>query len=162
MTTCHDIYDDSHPMHSTTRVVVGVDGSDPSKTALQWAARIAPSLGATLEAVIAWDYPTNYGWAVGIPENWRPDIDATKVLEATLDEVFDAHRPPDLLALTRQGQASSVLLEASRGADMLVVGSRGHGGFTGLLLGSVSASCAEHAHCPVLVAHGQPNAGPTP
>ncbi len=135
------------------RIVVGVDGSEPSKEALRWAARLAPGLGATIEAVIAWEFPTNFGWAVEAGD-WRPDHDAGVILEETLTDVFGSTRPPGLVASVQEGRAASVMLEAARDADMLIIGSRGHGGFTGLLLGSVSAECAEHSSCPVLVVHG--------
>lgn len=135
------------------RIVVGVDGSAPSKAAVRWAARIAAATGATIEAIAAWHFPETYGWPV-VMEDWRPDVDAEKLLQQTLDEVFGAQRPTGLQAVVTQGSARDVLLSASAGAEMLVVGSRGHGGFAGLLLGSVSAACAEHAQCPVLVVHG--------
>lgn len=137
------------------RIVVGVDGSDTSKAALRWAARMAPVVGGALEAVIAWEYPTNFGWSVGFGD-WRPDIDAAKALEATIDEVFGSERPAHLTVTVQEGGAGQVLLAASADADLLVVGSRGHGGFAGLLLGSVSTVCAEHAVCPVLVVHADP------
>jgi nucleotide-binding universal stress UspA family protein len=76
--------------------------------------------------------------------------------------VFGGRRPPGLRTDVREGNAARVLLEASEGARMLVVGSRGHGGFAGLLLGSVSAACAEHASCPVLVLHGTTPPPPAP
>ena len=135
------------------RIVVGVDGSEPSKAALRWAARLAPAIGATIEAVIAWEFPTNFGWAVEAGD-WRPDRDAETILNETLDGAFGSARPDGLVGTVREGRTASVLLEAARGAEMLIIGSRGHGGFTGLLLGSVSAECAEHASCPVLVVHG--------
>jgi nucleotide-binding universal stress UspA family protein len=138
------------------RIVVGVDGSKSSKAALGWAARLVPVVGGDIEAIIAWDFPLSYGAAVGFPEGWRPDIDASKVLTEALDDVFGAHRPPGLVTSVRRGYTSAVLLDASRDAEMLIVGSRGHGGFTGLLLGSVSAACTEHARCPVLVVHDEP------
>ena len=138
----------------TGRIVVGIDGSEPSKSALRWAARIAGATGHSIEAVTAWHYPQSYGWPV-VMEDWRPDVDAEKVLQETLDEVFGPHRPPGLQAVVVEGAARDVLLTAGRGAEMLVVGSRGHGGFTGLLIGSVSAACAEHATCPVVVVHGE-------
>ncbi len=140
---------------TTRRVVVGVDGSPSSLAALKWGAQVAATLGATVHAVIAWQYPTTYGAAVYLGD-WRPDVDAEKVLEEALDEAFGAQRPPGLVTSVAPGTAREVLLEASRGAQLLVVGSRGHGGFAGLLLGSVSAACAEHAYCAVLVARGNP------
>lgn len=137
------------------RIVVGVDGSESSKLALQWAARIAAATGATIETVTAWDMPVSYGWAIAA-DDWNPEADAFKVLSETIDQTFDGARPPGLRTVVRRGNAARVLLDESKGAQMLVVGSRGHGGFAGLLLGSVSETCAEHAHCPVLVVHGAP------
>ena len=136
-----------------TRIVVGVDGSPESKTALRWAARLAAAIGATVQAVIAWEFPQTYGWPVAV-DGWRPDVDAAKVVQDTIDEVFGPQRPTGLETVVTEGHPSDVLLGAGKDALMLVVGSRGHGGFAGLLLGSVSAACAEHAHCPVLVVHG--------
>lgn len=138
------------------RVVVGVDGSEPSRAALRWAARLAPAINGEIEAVIAWEFHMRYGWTVGVDEGWRPDLDAGHVLDDTLDDVFGNNRPKNLVTSVREGGASYQLLAASSDADLLVVGSRGHGGFTGLLLGSVSTTCAEHASCPVLVVHGEP------
>lgn len=143
------------PETGVKRIVVGVDGSAPSRAALRWAQLIAGATKATIQAVIAWEYPTSYGWAIDT-DDWQPDADAEKVLEQTLDSVFGANRPPGLRAVVTRGHAREVLLSASNEAEMLVVGSRGHGGFAGLLLGSVSAACAEHAKCPVLVVHGEP------
>ena len=138
------------------RIVVGVDGSQSSKSALRWAARLQPVFGGQIEAVTSWEWPSSYGWGVALPSDWRPDLDAAKALEAAVDEVFGSERPAGLVCSVREGRASYVLLEASDGADLLIVGSRGHGGFAGLLLGSVSTACTEHAKCPVLVAHGDP------
>jgi nucleotide-binding universal stress UspA family protein len=136
-----------------SRVVVGVDGSEPSKAALRWAVRIAGLTSSRIVAVTAWDYPITYGFPVQA-EGWDPAADAELVVRTTLDEVFGATPPAGLETHVQRGHASDVLLQASDGAEMLVVGSRGHGGFAGLLLGSVSATCAEHARCPVLVVHG--------
>jgi nucleotide-binding universal stress UspA family protein len=133
------------------RVVVGVDGSESSKQALRWAARLAAADGSRIEAITAWDYPPSFNAPVDV--NWRPDVDADTVSRETLDEVFGDDRPAGLEARVVHGSARTVLIDASRGASLLVVGSRGHGGFAGLLLGSVSSACSEHAHCPVLVLH---------
>jgi nucleotide-binding universal stress UspA family protein len=135
------------------RVIVGVDGSPPSKQALRWAAHFATSVGARVEAVSAWDYPATYGWAAW-PQEWDPAADAQKALTSTVDEVFGTQRPAGLELTVRQGAAAGVLLSEAKGALMVIVGSRGHGGFVGMLLGSVSAKVAEHAACPVLVVHG--------
>jgi len=135
------------------RVVVGVDGSSHSEQALRWGAFFAGTIGARLDAVTAWQYPTSYGWAAP-PTDWDPSRDMDGVVRDAVQRAF-GDRPPVTIELTvREGGAAQVLLEACEGADMLVVGSRGHGGFVGLLLGSVSASVAEHAPCPVLVVHG--------
>ena len=139
-------------------IVVGVDGSQPSKHALRWAEFIASSTRSTIQVVAAWQPYTaasgmGYG-SVAVPEDWAAESDTAKWVAETVDEVFGARRPAGLQIISRQGVTAHVLLEASSDARMLVVGSRGHGGFAGLLLGSVSSACAEHAACPVLVIHG--------
>jgi nucleotide-binding universal stress UspA family protein len=149
----------TEPHPAGTRIVVGVDGSEPSKLALSWAVRIAATTGASIDAVMAWHFPVNYGWGFVPPDEWDPETDATKCLSDTVHETLSAERPSGLRLLVRQGLPAKVLLDESKGATMLIVGSRGHGGFAGLLLGSVSANCAEHAECPVLVIHGD---RPTP
>ena len=140
------------------RIVVGVDGSPHSQQALRWAAHLAAVFGARLDAVTAWEFPVMYGWSV--PSDWDPAQDMDKVLGDTLRAVFGDQPPAGLRRQVREGGAAKVLLEASQGATMLVVGSCGHGGFAGLLLGSVSANVAEHASCPVLIIHGHQTAPP--
>jgi len=135
------------------RVVVGVDGSVPSQQALRWGAHLAAAFGAGLDAVTAWDFPASYGFGA-VPSDWNPAQDMRKALDETVQAVFGDQPPAGLRRLVGEGSAAKVLLDASQGAIMLVVGSRGHGGFTGLLLGSVSSNVAEHASCPVLVIHG--------
>lgn len=135
------------------RIVVGVDGSEPSKLALSWAVRISETTGASIDALTAWHFPVNFGWGYA-SDGWDPEADATKCLTDSVDDVIGAERPTGLRLLVREGLSAKVLLDESKGATMLIVGSRGHGGFSGLLLGSVSANCAEHAKCPVLVVHG--------
>jgi nucleotide-binding universal stress UspA family protein len=136
------------------RIVVGVDGSQQSKLALRWAAYLAGTCGATIEAVMAWDYPVTYGFASSNVVNWDMQADYDKGLNATIDDAFGADRPFGLRMTVREGNAARVLLDAAEGATMLVVGSRGHGGFTGVLLGSVSSYCTDHATCPVVVIRG--------
>jgi nucleotide-binding universal stress UspA family protein len=133
------------------RIVVGVDGSEGSKAALRWAARQAEYTGATLEAVITWQYPTFYGWVPSYPEDINLDHLAQRALTDALDEVFGADRPAGLQTSVIEGYAEQALVAASEGAELLVVGSRGYGGFTDALLGSVSTYCVHHAHGPVTV-----------
>ena len=135
-----------------TSVVVGVDGSEQSIQALHWAARFAAATGARIKAVAVWEYPVTFGWA--LPANWSPREDAEKTLADTVGKALGADLAAEVTLAVREGGAAHVLLEESTDALMLVVGSRGHGGFAGLLLGSVSAAVAEHATCPVLVVHG--------
>jgi nucleotide-binding universal stress UspA family protein len=135
---------------SRHRIVVGVDGSDSSIDALRWAGRIAAAMGVEIDAVICWKIPMSFGYAQ-VPFDYQPDKVAEQVLIATLTAAFGETRPGGLRALVRDGHPATVLVDAGKDAEMLVLGSRGHGGFVGLLLGSVSAYCAEHALCPVVV-----------
>ncbi len=144
------------------RIVVGVDGSGPSLDALRWAAHFASVFGARLDVVTSWEYPQNFGWATASSE-WNPAEDMKNVLDDAIRAVFGDRPPAGVQAVVREGGAARVLLDASQGATMLVVGSRGHGGFAGMLLGSVSSNVAEHAPCPVFIVHGdQPPPGPRP
>lgn len=136
------------------RIVVGVDGSSDSVEALQWAARFAASSGAEIDAVTSWQYPLNFG-TVAIPGGWEPAEDAAKVSARAIVEAFGTNPPAGLRVDVLEGHPAQVLIDSSKDAAMLVVGSRGHGGLVGLLLGSVSARCAERAHCPVVVMHSQ-------
>jgi nucleotide-binding universal stress UspA family protein len=143
---------------ATSRIVVGVDGSEASKNALRWAQFIASASNSSIEVIAAWQPYSSYGWmGMGfstMPTDWNPAEDEAKSLSSTIDDVFGDQRPAGLKLTVLEGHAAQLLLDASEGARMLVVGSRGHGGFAGLLLGSVSAAVAEHATCPVLVLHG--------
>lgn len=134
-------------------ILVGVDGSDSSISALRRAAVIARALDRPLAAMTTWTFPTGFT-GYNLVGSWTPDEDAQQVLDAALSTAFPAGRPDGLTPVLREGLAARTLIEASHDASMLVLGSRGHGGFVGLLLGSVSAACAEHAHCPVLIMHG--------
>lgn len=136
------------------RVIVGVDGSDSSIQALREAARLARALDADLVAIATWRDPAAYGY---IAPDWSPQVQAREKLQNSIDTAFGDDVPDRLQVSVLEGPPARTLIKASAGAAMLVVGSRGHGGFAGMLLGSVSAACAEYAHCPVLVYH-QPRA----
>jgi nucleotide-binding universal stress UspA family protein len=135
------------------RIVVGVDGSPPAQQALRWGAHLAATFGAGLDAVIAWDTTPTHSWS-SVPPDRSPDQETRQALDQIVQDVFGDQPPAGLRRLVHQGGAAKVLLDASEGAIVLVVGSRGHGGFAGLRLGSVSANVAAHASCPVLVIHG--------
>lgn len=137
---------------SGARIVVGVDGSASSITALRWAHRVGSALDLAIDAVSCWEFPAEYGVGL-VPVAYNPEVDTSRVLADSLRTAFGAEVPAGLRSSTHQGHPAKVLIELSTGAEMLVVGSRGHGGFVGLLIGSVSAHCAEHARCPVVVVH---------
>jgi nucleotide-binding universal stress UspA family protein len=132
-------------------MVVGVDGSDPSRRALRWAADQAMLTGAELTVITTWEYPPTLGWSPPYPSDFDPNEDASKALRDTVGAVLGPD-PGVVVHLTvTEGHPAFVLTEASQGAALLVVGSRGHGAFAGMLLGSVSEYCAAHASCPVVV-----------
>lgn len=134
----------------TPVVVVGVDGSENGQVALRWALQHARLMGAELHAVTAWEVSAAYGY---VPMYTDVDLegDARKQQDDALAEVADLTVGVEVVPRVVRGHAADALLDASRGAEMLVVGSRGHGTFTGTLLGSVSQHCVQHATCPVVV-----------
>jgi nucleotide-binding universal stress UspA family protein len=141
-------------------IVVGVDHSAGAKAAVRFALDEARLRQATLRVVHAWQF--GYIGATGL-EGWLPAAggeleDFRQAAAAALDETLrDVGADTDGVAIERrvdQGTPAAVLVEESRGADLLVVGSRGHGGFAQLLLGSVSQQCAQHAFCPVVIVRG--------
>jgi nucleotide-binding universal stress UspA family protein len=137
-------------MQSWGRIVVGIDGSAVSVAALVAAARIARATGARVDAVTCWSVPAALAlpYALGTVDF---EGGARKVLENAVVAAFGGDTPDHVTARLVQGLPRQVLLEASDGADMLVLGRRGHGGFPGLVMGSVSQACIAHARCPVLV-----------
>ena len=135
--------------HRDGNVVVGIDGSEHSMDALRWGAAYAHAMGLTLRPIVAWSYPQSADFAA------VPGEEFEDVAKADLNDALQLVRAefPGLAVdpAVAYGPSASVLIEASRSADLLVVGTRGHGGFTGMLLGSVSMHCVHHASCPVVV-----------
>ena len=133
-------------------VVVGVDGSEASKDALRWAIRYARMAGATVHAVTAWHYPASVGWAAS-PVILEMDLEgeARQALKQTVEYVVATEGPVTIQTRVVEGPPALILLKAATDADLLVVGSRGHGAFAGMVLGSVSEHCVHHAACPVVV-----------
>ncbi|WP_327111142.1 universal stress protein [Streptomyces sp. NBC_01341] len=136
---------------TTPRVVVGVDGSGPSQEALRWAAHQAQLTGAVVEAVCAWETPSEVGWA-GPATEAGFDLERAQLrFSEGVRAVFGDVKPAEVREILVRGDPSEVLVKASAGADLLVVGNRGRGGFARAMLGSVSQRCAQHAKCPVVV-----------
>ena len=136
---------------SARRIVVGVDGSDSSVVALTWAADQATLTGSTLVAVMSWEWPNSYGNAFYLPDDYDPAIDAQRMVGDAIEKVRVTHPDVTIRPVVVEGHPAPVLIEASRGADLLVVGSRGHGEFSGMLLGSVSDYCTHHVSCPITI-----------
>jgi nucleotide-binding universal stress UspA family protein len=129
-------------------IVVGVDGSDESVKATAWAAEQARATGGTLELLIVWARPMSYGLPL-VVGGYNPEHEAQAVVEKTASGI---DLPADRLRTHVVNAAPALaLVERSKSADLLVVGSRGHGGFAELLLGSVSDHCVHHASCSVVV-----------
>ncbi len=134
------------------KIVVGVDGSEESVEALRQAQTLAEPLGAQLEAVTCWEFPQLYdGYVTMQAEDFRDS--AGKVQEDTLSRAFGSEIPRNLVARLAQGNPKSELADASRHADQLILGRRGHGALAGQLFGSVSSSLVARSACPVLVVH---------
>jgi nucleotide-binding universal stress UspA family protein len=146
-------------------IVVGVDHSAGANAALRFALEEARLRQATLRVVHAWQF--GYLGATGL-EGWLPAVggeldDFRRGAEAALEQTLaEAGVDGEGLTIERrveQGSPATVLIEESEGADLLVVGSRGHGGFAQLVLGSVSQQCAQHASCPVVIVRGAASVG---
>jgi nucleotide-binding universal stress UspA family protein len=139
------------------RVVVGIDFSSGARAALRFALEDAARRGVPVDAVTAYR-PPDYWMDFYAIASYQTD----QIREATLARLSTfvtevaaegPQPPPEVRLQTRLGAAADVLTRESHGADLLVVGSRGHGGFAHMLLGSVSMQCAQHASCPVTVVH---------
>jgi nucleotide-binding universal stress UspA family protein len=138
------------------RIVVGVDGFEPSMAALRWAIHQARLAGAVVEAVTAWHIPVGTGYlqAADMPDYQE---DAFDVLAEAIAQMYVIDPDVEVCPRVVEGPAGQVLVDAAEGADLLVVGCRGHGGLIGAVLGSVSQFCAHHAPCPVVIMRGKPS-----
>ncbi len=137
-------------LNSKSRIIVGVDGSDNGQRALGWAIDEAKLRGSVLVLMhsvqmgLSVAEPYGGGYVLDqLQEAGRLALDEAEALAVAQGVEVERH--------LETGSIAYSLVDASKGADLLVVGSRGHGGFTGLLLGSVSTACVHHAHCPVVV-----------
>lgn len=142
-------------MDKWERVVVGVDGSAGSRVALEAAAEQAREHDASLTVVTAWTQPLTAGAPGYASYQWIGEADVSEVAKQqqadVLAAVLGTEHSLRVDQLVVEGHPAQQLVAAAEGADLVVVGSRGHGGFVGMLLGSVSQYVAAHAPCPVLV-----------
>lgn len=137
------------------RIVAGVDGSPSSKVALRWAVGQAQLTGAVVDAVTAWQMPASYAWIPdGVTGVEDFGTEARRVLTEVINEIAGVAPNVKVRPVVEEGHPAQVLVDAAKGAQLLVVGSRGHGEFAAALLGSVSQNCVHHAPCPVLVIRG--------
>jgi nucleotide-binding universal stress UspA family protein len=153
----------SHTTNSEERVaaphvIVGVDGSAESIEALAWAARYAAATGASISAVYAWHYPPAGPVPAGrAPQSITDEVRAhmQEALDHAMTEVYGTTRPDNVDTKVAYGHPAMVLVNEAAGADLLVVGNRGHGQFHGMMLGSVSIHCVTSASCPVVVVRAE-------
>lgn len=140
-------------------IVVGIDSSEEARAALRWAVEEARLRNASLRVVHAWSLAPLAAPSVGaVPASYlaAQDIEELEeanreLLDSAVADVMNDDGPVRVEKELVRGTPARALLEAAEDADLLVVGSRGHGGFAGLLLGSVSQQCAHHAKCPVVI-----------
>lgn len=144
----------------THRVLVGVDGSPHSGAALRWALSEAAARSGEVIALLSWQMPF-----IGVPGGFsRQEVEqaARDLLLASVAEVAEVAARPrvPLRPILAEGDPTESLIEASKGADLLVLGIRGRSPFAGLMLGSVSQACAAHAACPVVLVKRSDPLGP--
>jgi nucleotide-binding universal stress UspA family protein len=138
-------------------IVVGIDGSDASKEALRWAIEEARVHGAKVTALYAWALPPPVPEVAPMPTIDFVDFGAElrdgaeKLVAGMVDEIVGGDTSVTVEPVAVEGSPAEALIDAARNADLVVVGSRGHGGFTALLLGSVSNKVVQHAPCPVVI-----------
>ncbi|MFO7279202.1 MAG: universal stress protein [Thermoanaerobacterales bacterium] len=144
------------------RIVVGVDDSEQAQAALRWALEEGALRGATVEVVHVWTPPVSalpFGATLVIPvDEAAIDAAARAEVDRIVDEALAAidAAPPEVLRTVLPGSPAATLIEVAEGADLLVVGSHGRSGLSRLMLGSVAASCVNHAPCPVVVLRHPP------
>lgn len=135
---------------ATRRVVVGVDGSEGSVKALDWAIAETIRFPASLDLVTAWLFPMALGYVFAkTPDEVRRQVQ--RIVDSSASYVAEV--APEVVVRTalHEGEAGPTLVDLSTGADLLVVGSRGNGNIRELLLGSVGTYCSRHARCPVVI-----------
>ncbi len=142
------------PLPDRRPVLVGYDGSAASMDALDRGITMARALDVPLHVLTAWEHAEQYGGGLA---GWTEARVAREILDDAVRSRFGSPPPVWLRTEARLGGAAQMLMRESRDAQMLIVGSRGHGRVVGMLIGSVSTACVQGAACPVLVTHGAPS-----
>ena len=138
------------PPAAVRKLVVGVDGSDGSTKALDWAIAEAVRSPASLELVTAWMFPMALGYVfTRTPDEVRQQVQ--QIADGSVSHVAAIAPDVSVRSVLCEAEAGPALVDQSSGADLLVVGSRGHGGLREMLLGSVGIYCARHSHCPIVI-----------
>ena len=132
-------------------IVVGVDGSESSLDALRWAAAQAKLTNRVLKIVSSWHWPASFLLAPEWPLETDPNQRAKESLADVIEKVLGPAPGIEIEQFVFEGHPVPLLVDFAADADLLVVGSRGHGAFTGMMIGSVSQHCLTHAKCPVVV-----------
>jgi nucleotide-binding universal stress UspA family protein len=144
-------------VHDVQKIVVGVDGSDASKLALRWAIEEARVHGASVMALHAWEVPPPVPEVAAMPTidpvALFPEFQnaAEKLVTDIVEEVAGDDTSVTVEPVAAEASPANALIDAAGEADLVVVGSRGLGGFRALVLGSVSHQVAQHAPCPVVI-----------
>ncbi|MDO5745937.1 MAG: universal stress protein [Micrococcaceae bacterium] len=135
---------------ATKPVVVGIDGSENSKDALRWAVEFGRRYEAPVEAIAVWEMPATYGYVIihGATGQELEEAARQMLADTVRDTVGD---DAGVTQHVKRGNPSEVLIEASGSAQALVLGTRGHGAFARMVMGSVSQHCAANSKCPFTV-----------
>lgn len=139
------------------RIIVGVDGSSGSMAALRWALRYADRSGGSITALISWAHPTTYGLGAPMPQEDLDQAAQTALSKVVNESTSELRSQSPVEQKVVRGQPAQALVDEAGNADLLVVGSRGHGGLVGAVLGSVSQHCVNHSPCPVVVVRHSAN-----
>jgi nucleotide-binding universal stress UspA family protein len=145
----------SNTHQSGGTIVVGIDTSEASRQALTWAYHQAELTGSSLRIVMSWELPPAVYW-VPVPDGFDLQKATEDALTKAVGDTLGDDLKVPVTTVVVEGHPAPVLIQQAGDADLLVVGSRGHGEFTGMLLGSVSEHCVTHAPCPVVVVRNQP------
>ena len=132
------------------KIVVGIDGSASSMDAFRWAVLQAQLTGSVVEAVMAWQRPA--GMVSAGAEDFEGE--SRRAIDGAIEGAFPRAPAVQVIRVVEEGDPATALVQRSKDAALLVVGSRGHHAFVGMLIGSVSEYCVTHAHCPVVVVRG--------